>query len=728
MTVHVHTLGGCASLPLAAYLKALGVLRLVGEQADPGVRARWADRGFQLITALNEDELVEFFLARYAPTPLLAPWNGGSGFYPGYSSAGIDAIAKSCTPRLAKYAAEVRWVLKRLAGVQEVPAKQAKSDFLAELRRTWRGGAQAWLASATILLDEGDPKYPALLGSGGNDGQLDFATNFMHHLIELFDPGSGEARPGARSLLEGALYGVPIVGMIGKAIGQFSPGDAGGPNSSEGYRGNGAINRWDFVLMLEGALLLEVAAVRRLDSAKLPLASAPFAVRGRPAGYATASDAEKSSRGEQWFPLWSQPATLEEVRLLFTEGRLSVGSTPARTALEAAQAVSRLGTARGITAFERYGFLERNGRSNLAVPLGRWNVQPTERVELLDEVRPWIERFGNAARGKNAPAAFQRHLRRLENATLELCRSNTTDGWQALLCALAEAEEGLRKRPKATGSARLQPLPALSPAWIEAIDDGTPEVRLARAIGSQTAPGWLRAQNRADLGSIRRHCLPLEPGGRARFLVRDETLAASVDVVWRGRDLTTDLLQVALRRGLQSLNCGLGRLLLAGRSFASLEDVEAFVDGRLDEQRLSLLTRGLMAVDWRRHKTTAPASCGQAISAPPPPLYALALIRSLYAPARPATTQGSAGADLVAAQTPPLDLAPLRLLAQGRPEEAVRRAIARHRGAGLTPRHREVLLSPDQGRRLAASIAIPLDSFTHTSLLWALRRPATDKV
>lgn len=728
MTVHVHTLGGCASLPLAAYLKALGVLRLVGEQADPGVRARWADGGFQLITALDEDDLAEFFLARYAPTPLLAPWNGGSGFYPKDTKAGIDPIANSPAPRFADYAAEIQRVRARLAGVTELPTKEEKSDLLAGLRRAWRGGAQSWLAAATILLDEGDPKYPALLGTGGNDGRLDFTNNFMQHLIELFDPGSGAPQPGARSLLEGALFGVPIAGMVGKAIGQFSPGDAGGPNSSEGYKADGAINRWDFVLMLEGALLLEVAAVRRLDSVKLPLASAPFAVRSRPAGYATACDAEKSSRGEQWFPLWSQPATLEEVRLLFTEGRLSVGKAPAKTALEAAQAVSRLGAARGISAFERYGFLERNGQSNLAVPLGRWEVQPTERVELLDEVRPWIDRFGSAARAKNAPAAFGRHLRRLEGATLAICRANTAEGWQALLCALAEAEEGLRARPKATGSARLQPLPPLSPAWIEAIDDGTAEVRLARAIGSQTVPGWLQAPDRAKIGSIRRHCLPLEPGARARFLVRDETLASSVDVVWRGRDLASDLLQVVLRRGLQSIKAGHGRLLLAGRAFATLEDVESFVDGRLDEQRLGLLARGLMAVEWSRSRTEAPPSAG----APPPdgvpPLYPLALFRSLYAPARPQQTQGSAGADLVAAQTPPLDLAPLRLLSQGRPQEATRLAIARLRGSGLTPRHREVALSPDQGRRIASSIAIPLRSSTHTSLLWALRRPATDKV
>src|SRR5690554_4725912 len=41
-------LDGCRPTPLASYLKAIGVLRLVGEQADPGVRGRWTDAGFGL--------------------------------------------------------------------------------------------------------------------------------------------------------------------------------------------------------------------------------------------------------------------------------------------------------------------------------------------------------------------------------------------------------------------------------------------------------------------------------------------------------------------------------------------------------------------------------------------------------------------------------------------------------------------------------------------------------
>ena len=64
-----------------SYLKALGVLRLVSEQTDPKARGCWRDGVFVLETRLDRDGLAQFFLEQYSPTPLLAPWNGGSGFY-----------------------------------------------------------------------------------------------------------------------------------------------------------------------------------------------------------------------------------------------------------------------------------------------------------------------------------------------------------------------------------------------------------------------------------------------------------------------------------------------------------------------------------------------------------------------------------------------------------------------------------------------------------------------
>jgi len=82
------SLAGCTPEPMAAYLKSLAVLRLVTDQADPGAKGCWSHEAFCLDSCLDEATLVRFFMDRYRPTPIVAPWNGGSGFYDGDQCGG----------------------------------------------------------------------------------------------------------------------------------------------------------------------------------------------------------------------------------------------------------------------------------------------------------------------------------------------------------------------------------------------------------------------------------------------------------------------------------------------------------------------------------------------------------------------------------------------------------------------------------------------------------------
>ena len=98
-------LHGCTSRPLAAYLKALGILRITGEQLDKRACGFWRNGLFVLSSDVDRQKLCDFFLTAYIPTPVVTPWNGGSGFYPGDNREGIDFIAGSENPRLAAYRA-----------------------------------------------------------------------------------------------------------------------------------------------------------------------------------------------------------------------------------------------------------------------------------------------------------------------------------------------------------------------------------------------------------------------------------------------------------------------------------------------------------------------------------------------------------------------------------------------------------------------------------------------
>ena len=72
---------GCAPVPLAHYLKALGIFRIVAEQVDQGAKGYWIGESFRFKTTMDRESLRNILFGEYSPTPIVAPWNGGSGFY-----------------------------------------------------------------------------------------------------------------------------------------------------------------------------------------------------------------------------------------------------------------------------------------------------------------------------------------------------------------------------------------------------------------------------------------------------------------------------------------------------------------------------------------------------------------------------------------------------------------------------------------------------------------------
>jgi CRISPR-associated protein Csx17 len=58
-------LPGCTPEPLMSYLKALGILRLVAEQADCEARGAWRGGAFVVSSEFDEDTLTLFFLEKY---------------------------------------------------------------------------------------------------------------------------------------------------------------------------------------------------------------------------------------------------------------------------------------------------------------------------------------------------------------------------------------------------------------------------------------------------------------------------------------------------------------------------------------------------------------------------------------------------------------------------------------------------------------------------------------
>ena len=661
------TFHGCKPTPLASYLKALGVLRLLssdanhvdGRAADLGARGWWENEQFRLMTRLKDDDVLSFFLEHYAPSPITAPWNGGSGFYPNDNKDGFEPlISATVAPRFSALSHAIRdasRVIKRRE-LTERPDGQVKVELAAEIRAGCSNSALDWV-DAVLVLSGDRLAYPPLLGTGGNDRRLDFTNNFMRRLVSkkkplgLFDAESGRPLGNARSLLESALFDSSARGIHSAAIGQFAPDRAGGPNMTVGSEAHARINPWDFVLMLEGAVAFGGSASRRHQGATESGASFPFMVHMVGAGWGGTQIAdENNARREFWAPLWGRPARFQEMAALLAEGRAVSNRRAARDGLAFARAVVSLGMSRGFYDFERYGFLMRAGKTYFATPMGRFSVPQQSRRDLIEdlEVGGWLEQARRLARGNSAPASTRSAMHRLEDALFQMTDTNLAAASTCnALIALGKFVNtvAISSRVRET----LRPPPLLSAAWIKAADDNSPELRIAVALAGLGLPppkAHCRARPDAQSGApdlpaqsleasktlpMASHLVPLDEDGffdgkRLRRIRRWSQSATVPNAVWGAGSLASNMISVLERRLVERGIHGLDDKPLAGSVHSLLGDVAVFLSGDFDDARCTALLAGLIWACPARLRTLRRASM--------PVPFAFAVIKPVFAPDR----------------------------------------------------------------------------------------------
>lgn len=623
--MHEHLLGGCTPTPLAHYLKALGILRLVAEQKDPRAAGRWQGEQFVLRTVLTREELERFFLEEYRPSPIISPWNGRAGFLEGEDADNstrkgaviVDRFLKSKGGRFAAY----RLVMSRVrdsAIVQalnaarvkvkkgeKIDTKQLKTDLLVGLRGELPDEFVEWIDACMVVTDK--PIPAPLLGTGGNEGSMDLSANHLLLLDVLFALDTDEPTALARANLGNALYGE--TGQLSRGVnsGQLAPGNVGGANMGSGFNGVLLDNPWNPVLMLEGSVIFAATTTRFLEKSAHPTLSFPFVVEAGRSGHGSISSNE-SVRPELWLPIWSRWLSFVETRTFFSEGRSTIGKPRKRrvkNSMDFARAIASLATDRGIDAFSRIGFFERRGQGYyVTAPIGRFNV-PTKRnpqVDLLCDIDGWLERLGDFSRGKSSTGRIQQLVRQLEDAIFSLTQGDRA-ALQKILILLGQIQQMCAKSSKAREA--LAPLPSLGTEWAMKADDGSHEFCLACAL--------------AGLTEIRYNLLPLQENKG-----KIEWDAGSVQAVWGGGDLVVNLLRVLVRRLIDAQR-DRGDKPLAGLPTADLTAVVAFIQGETDDSRIADLLGGLVNVKLPQHLPRRELT-------PDQPLAAFSLLKPLFTP------------------------------------------------------------------------------------------------
>lgn len=712
-----HRMPGLDPRNLAHYLAAVGLGRILAEQADPGVR--WGWDGLELVVETTVEDVPRWLVHDYRPTPVLSPWNNGSGYGPKDKTPRefVDRILASDAPRLKAF------VDVDAVGRQARETHGGDKEAIVQHLRNWLPDeGLSWLDAAIVLTEDRDRavlRFPPLLGSGGNDGRLDFSTTFHQALASVL-PELGAAAASSTARVRDLLVGTSTTRLTPKSQGQFDALAAGGMGSSASDSTAALANPWSFILLVEGAMLFAAVPARRLGEAA-GRASLPFTVHGSPFGPGEGSP-EEEVRGEIWAPMVSAPqrgggTTWTEWQDLFHQAKARWGGRTATTATEMYGAIHAQGADRRVERFARFALPQRNGLAFMAQFRELVENRPDPGGEVALEISRRLRCF------RSVPGVAARTaLRRAERALLELTRRGTPDSMVQALAALTLVEMNARRTPRGRESIGfLSPLPR----W---------ETVRRLAPGAETNPEGL-ALWAVGVGLASGRTPPPE-GGSRRETLRDLVLGREVDGHWVGP------LAHGLEEGdLPRLFAGVaGWLSSHGSDREVARGIRPFVDhtappgvtpteqarllhawvrGELDERALTWVVTAMLSVDFDHAGSTADSRSAAGGGLPMPWSEPGLAVLQAFAGAE-VTSSAPAGAQASRGGRRALSTEWLGVLALGSPAGTARvltqattvlnRSTLMTRRSSSVPAPRFHLavpaITPD-GRRLAAALLGP---------------------
>ena len=592
MTTHVFPGLGC--VPLINYLAALGVAKGISEQADPAARFGWCDGVFHIDTEV--EDVAEFFVRDFVPTPVFSPWNGGSGFGEKDKTPleYIRILESSTAHRLAPYRNTLAVIQSVLIAKSE--KEWTKERFVQELRNRLPDDALPWM-DASMVLTAKKTEYPPILGTGGNDGRLDFSTNVHQRLKDVL-PELGAEPERSRAWMQDLLWGRSTEKLLAASVGQGDPVGAGTPGSSAFGSADAMVNPWGFILMVEGAMLFAASVAKRLGEQNSRVAI-PFTVSSSPDGPIPGS-AKEEGRGELWAPLL-ESVTLTELRQVFEEARVSWDGGTASSAVSMYAAVRSFGVNRGISVFQRFGFLKRNGLAFVAVPLDHVTVKARPEVVMAREPLRRARTFHKASGVASKTAA-----RRFDASVTAFVRD--PEWWNGIAMLRAQTELELtalrsRKNREELGHpSKLVPANAVIPVCQELFLK-SPEARIAAGIASATfLPPTASQQGGGSGGQPIRRLLvgadPKNPKDPIDPEVMVPGLGARPTV-----DVLADLMVWLAQHPGEDTHLARGWLpFLSHRYLVPWADIHAWVGGLLDDDLVTHHLLAFLAVDWSRRK------------------------------------------------------------------------------------------------------------------------------
>ena len=601
----VQRLDGCTPTTISNYLKALGLFRIISQQKDGSVRARWNHERLEIDTILDKNEIIDFVQNYYEPSPIVSPWS-----YNKYQKTKESLKGMIMHGRFRKYKdilsgmSAVEEVFSRLLGAEmsKDTAKDNKPILLQLCRNMLPDDIVPWIDTVSVI-DGDKPKFAPIMGRGGNDGNFDIAENFVKQLNSLLAPAN--SRNGkSKNMLEASLFGGTMT-LVGMSMVGHNPDGCTSPVGDQSFKSKSMSNPWDFVLMMEGVVFFAGNLARR-QSRGGGKAVFPFTTQASKAGYATATN-DEDDLGEIWLPIWNNFATFREIRHVFNEGRVQLEGRQVETGTEFARAITRLGIERGISSFQRIVVVKRKGDAFLYTNSGRIYTTNEPAVHLLNELDKWYNPIQKTSKTPKATGVLKYLVRCYDESILRLCQYQKREHLLSVMSVVGRLD---RYSISVDGA---KPLKSLTTDWLKSCYDGTPEFRLATSMASIRTIG---------IPSIREN-LEEVMYSQNRWEYKEK----SPSYVWNENDYTLpNMVRVVYRRGIDGLRYTSQRIPINGAIPAKMTDVVKFLNGELDMKKIGDLVLPLSIIEIDARNPDYPWKndiCERIDNIPVPEAYAL---------------------------------------------------------------------------------------------------------
>jgi|GEM_PF-2162751 CRISPR-associated protein Csx17 len=584
----------CKTEPFGSALKALGVMKIIGEQKDPDIESYWENGELRINTILTKEEITNFFMKEYSPTPILAPWLSQSGFWSTFESTHMKSIIESGQTRFDSFrnnVAKIRSIIDKVAQAEgitrsDLQNKKKAEDFrhrnkeklITMCRNQLEDSYVYWSDAAVVINADGLAKYPPLNGTGGNDARLEFTHTFVEMIANmLLDLDNEHNYNVSSSLLNNSLFGTFTDNLrTNISVGKFIPGLTGGLNQGEGIEiDKAAVNPWDLIFFMEGTTIW-TSGIGRKSETRSSMPISPFTVK-LSSPYSSADPSDPKSF-ELWFPVWKNPATLDEIKLVFREGRSDVGRMPASTGLQFAESVNSLGVDRGIEEFVRYSLSVKNGQASFLIPLGQYKVKMEKYPELLLGLDPVLSSIDVFLRKNKAdlPPSFKKAREEIEKSVFDFTVNRNKYNAKRVVISLGRFERLLSTHFSIVSKTGLSPLSGLDPKWLKAMDDGSIEMRIALAVSSITYSVRDR-DTRNKVGSIRSNIEPVKSFSKPEWSKEDSEFS------WSGNSIYEKMANTVLKRLLIAERDNHNNLPLYSKIKLSIYEISEFIHGNFDE-------------------------------------------------------------------------------------------------------------------------------------------------